>query len=342
MPTTYAIPQGNQYMDVTLYTGNASARSITNSGAMKPDLVWIKSRNNTWSNALTDAVRGTGKYLKSNSTDAESTDANSLTSFNSNGFSLGSVGGSFNSNGDTYVAWQWRASGTTVSNTAGSITSTVSVNTTAGFSIATYTGTGSNATVGHGLGVAPKMVIVKRRDSTGSWPVYNASLPSAAYEMFLERTEAAGTPSASWNNTAPTSTVFSIGTGVAVNVNGGTYVAYCWSEVNGFSKIFSYTGNGSTDGPFVYCGFKPAYVLIKNSSTTGTDWVAIDNKRLGYNVTDVALNPNRDYAENSGYSIDLLSNGFKIRTTTSYMNTNGSTYVFMAFAENPFKYANAR
>lgn len=345
MPTTYAIIKGNQYFDATLYTGNGGTQSIVNSGSMQPDLVWIKTRSNALSHCITDAVRGTNLQLASNSTGGDQSTTDGITAFNSNGFTLGAGTQQYSSNTNTYtyVGWQWRASNAAaVTNTDGSLTSTVSANTTSGFSIVTYTGTNNQETIGHGLGAVPAMIIVKARSGgTENWAVYNKNI-GAANKLFLNLTNAS-TATGNWQSTTPTSTVFYVdGSSTSVNASGWTYVAYCWSEIAGFSKFGSYTGNGSTDGPFIYTGFRPAYLLIKNTTTGSTDWVAIDDQRLGYNVTDVALNPNANYAENSGYATDLVSNGFKIRTTTSYMNSNGSTYIYAAFAEMPTKYANAR
>jgi hypothetical protein len=331
-------------MDATLYTGNGSTQTITNAAGFKPDLVWQKSRSSTaWHNWI-DAVRGVGNRLFSNDTGAESFASNSLTSFNSNGFSIGAAT-DWNTNGQTNVAWQWQAGqGTTSSNTSGSITSTVSVNTTAGFSIVTYTGTGSNATVGHGLGVAPKMVIVKIRSGANDWFVWHTSLTSGAYYLNLNATSAQQSNSVVWNSTIPTSSVFSLGTSGAINGSGSTYVAYCWAEIAGFSKFGSWTGNASTDGPFVYTGFRPKFVLFKNSSAA-TVWIIFDTARNTYNFVDTQLRPNASDADNSAgsaFSMDILSNGFKLRSSDSNFNGSGNTIIYAAFAENPFKNALAR
>jgi len=334
----------NKYMDATLYTGNGSTQTITNSGSMQPDWVWLKSRSNATDNELIDAVRGATKSLVSNSTAAEATDTNGLTAFNSNGFSLG-TDANYNGSTRTYVAWQWRASNATaVTNTAGSITSTVSANTTAGFSIVTYTGTGSNATVGHGLGVAPSMYIVKSRSLGTNWPTYHIGLTSASYRLFLDLTNAQGADLA-WNNTAPTSTVFSIGpTGYSVNNSGATYVAYCFAPIAGYSAFGSYTGNGSTDGPFIFTGFRPRYVLIKTSSAGTNGWQIRDTSRSPYNTSLQLLYADTSGAEisSAGNDFDILSNGFKVRNSGGDLNTNGGTYIYMAFCESPFKFSNAR
>ena len=331
--------QGDDYFDVTLYSGNATARSITNSGSMQPDFVWIKSRTDATNHTLFDSVRGTTKVLVSNLTNAESTDATSLTAFNSNGFSIG-TSSNVNFGTNTYVAWQWRAAGSTVTNTAGTITSTVSANTTAGFSIVTYTGTGANATVGHGLGVAPGMVILKDRGSVNSWYVWHSSLTGSQC-LLLNLTNAVASSSTFWNSTIPSSTVFSLGTDSGPNRSTGTYVAYCFAAVAGYSAFGSYNGNGSTDGPFVYLGFRPAFVLWKRSNGAESWWIN-DTDRLGYNGDNRALFPNASSTENTANNIDILSNGFKIRGSGGEVNASGGTYIYACFAESPFQFANAR
>ena len=337
----------NSYMDATLYTGTSTyPRSVTNAAGFQPDLVWVKGRNTTYANILYDSVRGTGtsKSLCSNITSAEgnySTFAN-LSSFNSNGFTVGSTSSTniLNDSSANFVAWQWKASGTTVSNTDGSITSTVSANTTSGFSVVTYTGNGSaGATVGHGLGVAPAMMIFKSRNAAANWDIYHQSLGNNKY-LLLDSTAAAGT-SAWLNNTSPSSTVFTLGNLSDTNTNGQTMVAYCFAEVAGYSKFGSYTGNGSSDGPFIYCGFKPAMIWTKPSSNIGA-WNVLDNKRGPYNVNQPYLQQNSSNAEATVDYVDFLSNGFKIRYNGSTPNGSGQTIIYIAFAENPFKYANAR
>jgi hypothetical protein len=339
-----ATSQANKYFDVTLYTGTGATQSITNSGSMQPDLVWMKSRNNAGSNHLIDAVRGIPLFLFSDSTAADTSRPNSFTSFNSNGFTVGSSSdGNTNLNTYTYVAWQWKANGSGSSNTAGSITSTVSANTTAGFSIVTYTGTGANATVGHGLGVAPKLIFIKRRDSTSDWSVYyNIDGLGAGVRYLLLNSTAAGTFDTSyWNSTAATSTVFSLGTNGNPNTNTGTYVAYCFAQVAGYSAFGSYTGNGSADGPFVFCGFRPRWIMIKRTDGI-QNWTLYDSARDPYNVAQNLLVPNTSGSE-AVYAVeDFLSNGFKIRNTDNAFNASGGTYIYAAFAESPFKYANAR
>jgi hypothetical protein len=341
--------QANDYFNTVLYTGNSSSRTITGVG-FQPDFTWIKIRDAIDSHYLFDAVRGKGttymKTLYSNATNAESPGNSTsldvgVTDFASDGFTFGS--GTLNGNQSpyTFVAWNWKANGAGSTNTAGSITSTVSANTTAGFSVVTYTGNGTASTVGHGLGVAPSMVIVKQRSASGNnWGVYHAS-PGATKYLELNTTIAATTGGTPWNNTEPTSTVFTVGTWNAVNANGSTYVAYCFAEVAGYSRIGSYTGNGSTDGTFVYTGFRPAYLLIKRTDTTG-DWIVWDAKRNTYNALNSILYPNLSSAEATAASvnIDFLSNGFKLRASSSVLISGD--FIYAAFAESPFKFANAR
>jgi len=264
-----------------------------------------------------------------------------LDSFDSNGVTVGNDLWN-GANGSTYVAWNWKANGSGSTNTAGSITSTVSANTTSGFSIVTYTGTGANATVGHGLGVAPSFIIVKRRDDGSSWNCYQISLGASQY-IQMDSSGAAATNTGVWNNTAPTSSVFSIGTAFAgVNASGSTHVAYCFAPIAGYSSFGSWTGNGSSDGVFVYTGFRPAYVLIKGTNSNGYIWTVYDSKRNTYNVANLFLEPDASAAETTFTTLDFLSNGFKIRSSDSAFNANGSTYIYAAFAESPFKYALAR
>jgi hypothetical protein len=332
-------------MDATLYTGNGSTQTITNAAGFRPDFVWLKSRSSGGNHSLTDSVRGVNSQLFSSLTDAQGTATDQVTAFNTNGFALGanaSGTGSTNVNTVTYVGWQWQAGqGTNTTNTAGSITSTVSVNASAGFSVATYTGTGANATVGHGLGVAPRMVIVKQRNGTFTWRVYHASLANTQV-LYLSATDAATTETTAWNSTTPTSSVFSVGTSSATNGSTNTYVAYCWSEIDGFSKFGSYTGNGSADGTFVYTGFRPKFVLFKMSSAASS-WFIRDTERDTYNASTKSLFPNLSDAENpSGAALDILSNGFKLRSTTSGVNGSGETIIYAAYAENPFRNSLAR
>jgi hypothetical protein len=333
-----------QVLTIVVGTGGRQygSKSITNAASFQPDFVWLKDRTNAYDHILTDSVRGVNNSLVSNSTNAESsTTLYLLSAFNSNGFNVSSIADAATLN-DSLVGWQWRASNVAgVSNTNGTITSTVSANTTAGFSIVTYTGTGANATVGHGLGVAPSMVILKRRDAAAyNWMVWQSTLTGLQF-LNLDTTGSVGSNSAIWNSTIPTSTVFSLGNNANLNASGGTYVAYCFSAVAGYSAFGSYTGNGSTDGPFVYTGFRPAMIWTKPSSTTGP-WNVLDNKRGPYNVNQPYLQQNTSSAEATVDYVDFLSNGFKIRYNAASPNANGDTILYVAFAENPFKIARAR
>jgi hypothetical protein len=337
------ITKPSDVMDVALYTGTGSALTPTSSLGFNPDLVWIKGRSGATDHALYDSVRGVEKRLESNTTDAEVTSDGGVTAFNTAGFSVGTLA-QVNTSSATYVAWTWDAGSSTVTNTSGTISSQVRANASAGFSIVTYTGTGANATVGHGLGVAPGMVIVKRRDTSGNWQVRHTSI-AAASSIQLNLTNAAASATTAWNSTAPSSTVFSVGTDATVNASGGTFVAYCFAPVAGYSSFGSYTGNGSADGPFVYTGHRSRWILIKRTDSTG-DWYLYDSARGDYNFNSNVLYPNlsnNEVGQGVGVvSIDMLSNGFKPRTATGALNASGGTYVWAAFAESPFQYARAR
>ena len=328
------IDKPTDYFNVKLYAGNSSTQSITGIG-FQPDFVWIKRRNAssyTDNHHLYDSVRGATKYLRSNITNAESTDSTTLTSFDSDGFSLGSYV-IINETGGNHVAWNWLASNTTASNTDGSITSTVSANTTAGFSIVSYTGTSSTATVGHGLGVTPSMIIVKNRSATQNWIVYHQAIGNTG-AIYLNASNATNTASGWFNNTSPTSSVFTVGTYDAINGSSHNLIAYCFREVKGFSKFGSYVG-GSTPN-FIYTGFKPAMVIFK--STGADNWCIMDNKRDSFNVMDKRLFPHLSNAESTGVSnvVDFVSNGFCLRTSDSSFNLNGQSFIYLSFAENPF------
>jgi len=253
-------------------------------------------------------------------------------------------GGSFNTSSGSYVAWNWKANGSGSTNTAGSITSTVSANTTSGFSVVTYTGNAtSTQTVGHGIGIAPSMVIVKSRSTAEYWYVWAKALNDNNKYLFLNTTGTGGSSVNIWQNTAPTSTVFSLGNDAGTNGSGTTYVAYCFAPIAGYSAFGSYTGNGSADGPFVFTGMRPAYVMVKRTDTNG-DWRVWDTTRETYNVMSTPLYPNDSGAEASSSvnNFDVLSNGFKVRNATAAINANGGAYIYMAFASNPFKYSLAR
>lgn len=339
---TPSIVNGAAQFAATTYTGTGSSLSISGA-AFQPDLVWIKSRSAATDNKLTDVIRGTTNALISNSTVAATTDAGGVTAFNSNGFTVGTTA-AYNTNAATYIAWQWKANGTAVSNTAGSITSQVSANTTAGFSVVTYTGNGtSGATIGHGLGVAPAFMIVKSRSSVTNWYVYSASLPGPTYYLALNATDAQSNTNGStlWNSTAPTSSLITLGNSISTNASATNYLIYAFTAISGYSAFGSYTGNGSADGPFVYCGFRPKLVMVKRTDTTGS-WYIYDTTRDTYNVEQLYLLPDSSGAEGSASFADGLSNGFKLRQTSAGFNASGGTYIYAAFAENPFKNALAR
>jgi len=340
---TYNLPTptilaGNQYFNAVTRNGFGSSGGSVTSLNFQPDFWWEKARSTASNHTLIDSIRGVTKEIYSNLTNAESTGSNFLVSFNSNGFTMGSNDWGTST---TLVDWVWKAGGSGgVSNTNGTITSTVSANTTAGFSIVTYTGNGSTGTVGHGLGVAPNMIIIKNRSSAVNWIVYHSSLGNTK-ELVLNSTAAVDTNS-DWNNTSPTSTVFSLGVSGSGNGSGNNLVAYCFAAVSGYSAFGSYTGNGSSDGPFVFTGFRPRFILFKATSNVA-DWGIYDTSRSTYNVVNSQLDPNGSSAEyTAARDTDILSNGFKIRNSNGGMNTNGNTYIYAAFAENPFKIARGR
>ncbi len=308
---------------------------------------------------LNDAIRGTNKLLYSNDSAAEASVTNVFNSFNADGFTVAYnsayTSAQSNANGSTYVAWNWKANGAGVTNTAGSISSTVSANTTSGFSIVTYTGTGANATVGHGCQVggvatAPAFIIIKKRNNTGTaynWWCWHSAFVTAGGNDFivlnLTSAKGSGGPVNSWNDTVPSSTVISLGSYVQNNNSGDTFVAYCFAPVAGYSAFGSYTGNGAADGPFVYTGFKPRWIMIKNATAAGNAWLVFDTVRDTYNVTKGYLAPNNANSESTSSSIlDITSNGFKLRDSFVAWNGSGDTFIYAAFAEHPFKYSLAR
>jgi len=328
------INKANEYFNTKLYTGNGSTQSITGVN-FQPDWVWLKQRSGGSNHRCYDIVRGATKQIYPNLTNAEVTEANGLTSFDSDGFTLGNEGG-HNQNGQTFASWNWLAGGTASSNTDGSITSSISASTTAGFSVVSFTSNNtSGATIGHGLGVAPSMVIIKRRSSSEDWGVGHQSLGWTKF-IRLNTDGAEGTSTGLWNDTAPSSTVVTLGnSGISNPTSGTTMIAYCFAEKKGFSKFGSYVGNGNADGTFIYTGFKPAFVMMKNASASATPWFIFDAKRNPSNETDLKLNPNSSDAESSANPIDILSNGFKLRTSGSYNNGSGNTLIYMCFAESP-------
>ena len=342
--------QADDHFNTITYIANGSAsRAITGVG-FQPDWLWVKSRSASYYHGLWDSSRTNKAALYSNATDAEDTStAGTLGSLDADGFTTPNVsgGGFINIGSTTYVAWNWKANGgTTSSNSNGSIASTVQANTTAGFSIVTYTSNGGDHTVGHGLGVAPKMIWLKDRDDVGSWYVYNENNGANKYQK-LNDSIAATTQTSVWQNTAPTTTVFSVGGSVLGLANNTKCIAYCFAEVEGYSKIGSYTGNGSTDGTFIYLGFRPAFIIYKRTDSTG-NWLIDDNKTQTFNpdsnylVADTADLEGDTTTNTAGHVFDMLSNGFKMRNTNSARNADGGTFIYMAFASIPFKFANAR
>ena len=325
------INKSTDYFNTLTYTGDdGTNRSITGVG-FQPDFIWFKDRSNSFNHYLFDIIRdGQTYYISSNNNAGEAADTTSLKSMDSDGFTVGASAG-VNGNNNNYASWNWKANGTGVANTAGSINSTVSVNTTSGFSIVKYTGTGSAATVGHGLGVKPDMIFSKPYSTAGDWNVYNDSF-AAQQRIKLNSTAGVSTNTQIFSS-LPTSTLVSIGTSGDINANGTSHLFYCFNSVQGYSKFGSYTGNNNADGTFVYLGFKPAFVMIKRSSDV-QGWVMWDSKRPGYNLTNQSLTANESSAEETGRTFDMLSNGFKLRDTNTATNA-ASTYIYMAFAAAP-------
>jgi len=343
------IKDPSAHFQVKKWTGNAGTNAITLDGNsdMRPDFMWHKEQNDTNGWHQFDSSRGAAKYLATQSTAAEGTYSGYLNSFDSNGFTAGAGDSSMNSSGTAQCSWMWHCNGgTTSSNTDGSITSTVQVNSDAGFSIVTWAGTASTATIGHGLGVAPKFMIVRARDKNvpTSWVVFHKDGSTSDDDYFILQTTAAkATQAGLWNNQYPSSTVFGVANDFWVNSASTNYIAYCFAEKQGYSKLGKYIGNGNADGPFVYTGFRPAFVLVKNASAVES-WVLYDTTRNPYNVADLKISPNTGDNENgnSGIggatynNIDILSNGFKCRSNNAATNGSGNTIIYMAFAENPF------
>jgi hypothetical protein len=341
------IDDPSAYFHTQLYTGTGSELSVTNNanaGDFKPDWIWIKQRNAVTDHGMFDSSRGVTKNLKTNTEDAESTEVQSVKTFNTDGFTLG-TSGDYNGSSDTHVAWQWKANGgsTTSFNESGNNPGgTIQTNTDAGFSIITTTGTGGAGTIAHGLGAVPHWIISKCRSNSGGWVVYHQANTSAPETDALNLSSTGATVDAvAWfNDTAPTSSVFTVGTTGDLNGDGRTNIHYVFTEKQGYSKFGSYTGNGNADGPFVYTGFKPAWVMIKLTSST-ENWIMMDNKRDTFNNAYRTLLANasstEDTSNDARYSLDFVSNGFKVRSNAhATSNGNGSTYIYMAFAESPF------
>nr|BAR15200.1 hypothetical protein [uncultured Mediterranean phage uvMED] len=327
------INKSTAHFNTKLYTGNGSTGNAQTGVGFQPDMTWLKNRNTTNDHELFDAVRGATKTIYPNRNDAEYTNASgSLTSFDSDGFTVGNGDGA-NKSGSGIVSWNWKANGQGSSNTDGSINTTyTSANTTAGFSIVKYTGTGSVATVGHGLGVAPKMMLIRILGDVNDWQVYHQSIGNT-HKLNLNTTEGSSDQINRWNDTSPTSSVFTLGGHSSVNANGSTYIAYCFAEKTGYSKFGSYVGNGNADGSFIYTGFKPAWVMLKKTNNTES-WLIMDNKRQGYNPENEYLIADLNNAEGTPNHIDLLSNGFKLTSTGGGFNGSGDTFIYMAFGQS--------
>ena len=336
------INKSTDYFNTKLYSGNGSTNAITGVG-FQPDMTWLKIRTQEYSHRIYDAVRGVTKYVHPDTNEVEYTTATSLTAFNSDGFTLGSNAGD-NKSGDDFVSWNWLANGQGSSNTAGSINTTyTSVNTTSGISISKFTGTGSVATVGHGLNAVPQMIIVKCLDTAEAWTVYHAKNTSEPQteRLYLNSTDATSDSASSWNDTAPTSTVFTVGASSETNKNGSPMIAYCFAEKSGYSSMGQYTGNANANGTFVYTGMRPTFLMVKRTNGTNS-WYIYDAKRDGANRGtgqsggNRSIRPNTNEAEEqaSGYPMDILSNGFKWRGTSNQQNGSGDTYIYMAFGQS--------
>jgi len=335
------IDDPSAFFQTAIYSGSNSLQAITNDGNsdLKPDWLWIKQRSSTENHMLVDSTRGVSKYLLSDSTSAEQTVTSRVETLDTDGFTLNGASNPVNALGGTYVGWQWKANGgTTSSNTDGSITSTVQADTDAGFSIVTWAGTASAETIGHGLGVAPKVVIIRARDKgvPTSWIVFHKDGSTSDDDYFiLQGTFAKNSQAGLFNNQYPSSTVFGVANDFWVNSASTNYIAYCFAEKQGYSKFGKYVGNANANGTFVYTGFKPAWVMVKRSDGT-SDWTILDSKRPGYNLINKRLVANSSAAEATYNVLDFVSNGFKFRDGDGIWNGSGSNYIYMAFAENPF------
>ena len=334
------IDDPSAYFQTALYTGNGGTQSITNDGNsdLQPDWLWIKERSSTSGHNVMDSTRGVGKHLFPSSTGAEES-LNIVSSFNSDGWSTG-ASNAINQSSETYVAWQWKANGgttTSFTESGDNPGGTYQANQTAGFSIVRFIGTGANGTVQHGLGVAPQVIIFKRTDSGSSnWITYHNSI-GTGHNVFLNATNAKDSDGALYfQNTAPTSSVFTAGGYSQLNENDSPTIAYCFAPIQGYSKFGSYTGNGNADGPFIYTGFKPAWIMIKSIDSANAWWIN-DTKRDTFNLSDAHLRADTSDPEQGIYALmDILSNGFKLRTSNGQTNANGFSYLYMAFAEHPF------
>ena len=339
------IDDPSEYFTTLLYTGNATDdRNLTNdanAGDFKPDWLWLKERSSTSSHQMVDSIRGTTPAFLVDSGGAEDDDANRVQAFQTNGFQVGTAS-TVNQNTITMVAWQWKCNGgtatATVSESGNNPAATVQANTDAGFSIVTYTGTGAVGTVPHGLGAVPDLIHLKKRTGEG-WVSYWNVLGLTGEDGFLglNSNGAFADSAGEWNDTVPTSSVFTVGTQDRVNTNDGVYMAYCFKSIQGYSKIGSYVGNGSTDGTFVYTGFKPAFLLIKGTAgSNNREWFIFDSRRDTFNPFAKYVKAEANDAEASSAFGDSVSNGFKVRSDGASYNTNGEQFVYMAFAEHPF------
>tara|TARA_Y100001963_G_scaffold4899_1_gene6407 strand:- start:722 stop:1762 length:1041 start_codon:yes stop_codon:yes gene_type:complete len=327
------INKSTLYQNQLIWDGTGATNARTGLG-FQPDLAWGKERSSTSGSIIQDSVQGLSVYLASNSDSGTNPTSVQFTSFDSDGFTLGTSTG-INQSGQTNVGWAWKADNTSgSSNTDGSITSTVAVNSTSKFSIVKWSGSGATATIGHGLGVVPQCIIVKSLSGSGSWIVYHESM-GATKNLILDASNAAATVSTMWNDTSPTSSVFTVGSNSATNGSGVDLIAYCWADVQGFQKMSRYIGNGSTNGTFVYTGFKPTLVIVKKSSDSDGWWQMEDNTRDPYNPASHALFANVVDAEYTGsnYYVDYLSNGFKIRSTNAGIGTSGGDYIYLAWGQ---------
>ena len=327
----YTTANGKDHFNVQTWTGNGSDRTMTTT--FEPGFTWIKQRGGTTDHHLYDAVRGATYALASNDTGGQTTKSTGLKSFTGTGFTLGSDSG-VNGNSNTYVGWSWKA-GSSASNSDGSVTSTVRANTALGFSVAKWTGTGSDGTIGHGLGAVPQMVIIRSISDTKYWMVYHERLGYNA-EIYLQSTDAEQGGSGTWNSTTPTSTTISLdgAAGNGVNYSGSDFIGYFFTSKQGVSQVGSYTGNANANGPFVYTGFKPAFVLVRNRNAAH-NWFLQDDARLGYNAANHLQKPNTNAADDTGTHIDMLSNGFKTKVNSANCNGSGNIMTYIAFAEAP-------
>ena len=325
------IPKSSSYFNTVTYTGNGTASTALTTGTFQPDFCWFKNRGTVENHVLINAIRGASYNIASNLTRAETNVPDKVSAFTSTGVTLGSSAET-NENNEPLVAWNWKANGSGSANGDGSINSTVSVDTTSGFSIVSYTGTGSNATVGHGLGVAPSMIITKSLVATQEWCVYHKSLGATKY-LFLNETSAEQTGSVYWQDTTPTSSVFSIGASGPTNST-SAMIAYCFADIQGYSKFGSYYGNGGSGEPFIYTGFKPAFIITRNV-TSAVNWGMFDDKRNSFNVVQNVLLPDNSASETTGTAkyFDFLSNGFKVKNDSLQYNGTNEKHIYMAFGQ---------